>query len=190
VRVPAGATVRGIAVDLHGMPIAGMKLVREGVRILGLQVPSDTVTTDGAGRFEFRGLTAAGYWIHGWHALPDGSLLPLARAVDVEPARNNEVRLAPTGTGSLRLALSTEGNGLPQNMNINVWQPDAPSRARFSEFIPSSTTLLRGLPAGDYRVDLHSANRKLIWFGHATTSITEGAESEVGVTLQSRPQPR
>jgi len=184
VAVLAGARLTGTALDAQGVPVPGVKIARESVEIAGVQVPGASTTTDAAGRFLFPGLATARYWVHGSGPLADGSFVVWSRHVDVA-GNDVDLQLAPAGNGAIECELLPEGD-LPETIGVRIWRPAGSSdEGTFSATVTGSRFVVRGLPAGEFRVVIDQEHGGTMKRGEGSVTVTAGATAKIRIAVTS-----
>lgn len=178
-----GARLTGTALDAHGVPVAGVQIARASVEVAGMQDPGTSTTTDTAGRFVFAGLSTARYRLHASGRLGDGSFLVWSRHVDVVVGNDVDVQLSPAGTGAIECELASEGR-LPEAMWVQLGCPTGSSAEEFSVPVTGSSFIVRGLPAGEFRVLIKQEARGTT-MGDGSVTVTAGVTAKVRIRVTS-----
>lgn len=186
IAMPRAATLRVTVLDLQGQPLAGVKLVREAVEVFGLPLPPAFATTDVYGCCRFANLPTARYSLHGSCLLADGATIVYAAGVDVTVGQDQELRLQPAGTGAVEVELVCE-EALPETMSVRLWCPDAGADALFFAVeLSGGRFVVRGLPAGDFRVDAAHTNQTVMAWGSARATVVSAQTTPVRIACSVR----
>ncbi|MFN3243242.1 MAG: carboxypeptidase-like regulatory domain-containing protein [Planctomycetota bacterium] len=174
VRVPAGAGLSGVVLDLDRRPLAGADVT------VTCGDSSAEATTDDHGRFRTESILSPGECDVVVRSARGKVAFAIRGRASLLAGQTADIELAPTGRGLLRITV----DGAPAEGAVKLSATLVSKELGFPRYAAVSTgntCELRGLPAGEYRV-FASADRS---FGQATCTLGDAAAVDVTVTVRT-----